>query len=59
MINVLSFFALRSKLPGRRAEFAREVEWVGTRIFTPASRILLGLGFWLIYDLDWATRSGS
>jgi uncharacterized membrane protein len=53
MINVLSFFALRSKLPGRRAEFAREVEWVGTRIFTPASLILLGLGFWLLYELDW------
>lgn len=53
MLNVLSFFALRSRLPGRRAEFAREVAWVGTRIFTPASLILLGLGFWLIYDLNW------
>jgi uncharacterized membrane protein len=53
MINILSFFALRSALPGRRAEFAKEVEWVGTRIFTPASLILLGLGFWMVYDLNW------
>jgi uncharacterized membrane protein len=53
MINILSFFALRSQLPGRRAEFAREVEWVGMRVFTPLSLVLLGLGFWLIYELDW------
>jgi uncharacterized membrane protein len=53
MLNVLSFFALRSRLPGRKAEFAREAEWVGTRIFTPTSLIVLGLGFWMVYDLDW------
>ena len=53
VLQVLAFFALRSKLPGRRAEFAREVEWVGTRIFLPTSLALLGLGFWLIHEGGW------
>jgi len=53
MLNLLALFALRSPLPGRKAEFAREAAWVGTRVFTPASLVLLALGFWMIYDLDW------
>jgi uncharacterized membrane protein len=53
LLNLLAVFALRSLLPGRKAEFAREAAWAGTRIFTPASFALLALGFWMIYDLDW------
>ena len=53
LLNILALFALRSPLPGRKAEFAREAAWVGTRIFTPASLALVALGFWMIYDLDW------
>jgi hypothetical protein len=52
ILNLLAVFALRSPLPGRKAEFAREAAWVGTRVFTPASLVLLGLGFWMVYDLD-------
>jgi uncharacterized membrane protein len=53
MINIFALFAVRSRLPGRGAEFAREAEWVGTRILTPVSLAVVGLGFWLIYELDW------
>ncbi|MDQ5821067.1 MAG: DUF2269 domain-containing protein [Actinomycetota bacterium] len=53
MLQVLAQFALRSKLPGRTAEFARETEWVGTRIFTPASILVLLIGIWLVYDGNW------
>ncbi|MGH2589743.1 MAG: DUF2269 family protein [Actinomycetota bacterium] len=34
----------------RLAAFAGEAEFVGTRIFTPASLILLGLGIWMVID---------
>jgi uncharacterized membrane protein len=53
MLQVLAQFALRSKLPGRAAEFARETEWVGTRVFTPASILVLLLGIWLVHDGHW------
>jgi uncharacterized membrane protein len=53
MLNLLALLALRSKLPGRRAEFAREAELVGMRLFAPTSLVLLGLGFWLIHEGHW------
>ena len=53
MLQVFAWFALRSKLPGRAAEFAREAEWVGTRVFTPASILLLLIGIWLVHDGHW------
>ena len=53
LLQILAQFALRSKLPGRAAEFARETEWVGTRVFTPASILVLLLGIWLVHDGHW------
>jgi uncharacterized membrane protein len=53
MLNILAVFALRSTLPGRRAEFAREADWFGKFFFPPIAIAVLGLGFWLIYELDW------
>lgn len=53
LLQVLAQFALRSKLPGRAAEFARETEWVGKRVFTPASILVLLLGIWLVHDGSW------
>lgn len=50
MISILAEFALRSKLPGRGAEFAREAALIGQRFFTPLSLLVLGLGFWLIHE---------
>jgi uncharacterized membrane protein len=52
-VQTPALFALRSELPGRKAEFAREAEAVGLRVFAPASLVLLGLGFWLIHEGSW------
>jgi uncharacterized membrane protein len=56
LLQVLAQLALRSTLPGRAAEFARETEWVGKRIFTPASILVLILGIWLVHDGHWGFR---
>lgn len=53
MISILAELALRSELPGRQAEFAREVALVGQRFFTPVSLVVLGLGFWLVSRGGW------
>jgi uncharacterized membrane protein len=53
MLNILAWFALRSKLPGRRAEFAREAEKVGMRLFAPAGLLLVIMGFVLVEKGNW------
>jgi uncharacterized membrane protein len=53
VLQVLALFAVRSKLAGRRAEFAREAEWVGMKIFLPSSLLLVALGFYLVHDGHW------
>jgi len=53
MLQVLALFALRSRLPGRKAEFAGEAEKVGMRIFAPAGLILLVMGFILVHQGHW------
>ena len=53
VVQVLALFALRSKLPGRKAEFAREAEWVGMKIFLPSTLVLIALGFYLVHDGHW------
>jgi uncharacterized membrane protein len=53
VLQVLAIFALRSKLPARKAEFAREAEWVGMKIFLPSSLLLVALGFYLVHDGHW------
>jgi uncharacterized membrane protein len=52
-LNVLAFFALRSPLPGRKAEFAHEAEKVGMRLFLPAGVILVVMGFILVRQGQW------
>lgn len=52
-LNVLAFFALRSRLPGRKAEFAHEAEKVGMRLFLPAGVILVVMGFVLVHQGQW------
>jgi hypothetical protein len=49
-MQALAFLALRSPLPGRKAESAGEAEIVGLRLFMPASLVLLALGFCLVYE---------
>jgi uncharacterized membrane protein len=52
-VQIMALLALRSALPGRKAEFAGEAELFGIRVFMPASLVLLGLGFYLVYKGDW------
>ena len=53
MLNILAALAMRSKLPGRRAEFAQEAEKVGMRLFAPAGLLLVIMGFVLVEKGDW------
>jgi uncharacterized membrane protein len=39
------------------AAFAKNVEWIGNRIFVPASLALLVLGFLMIHDGNWSYSS--
>ena len=57
ILQVLAEFALRSPLAGRAAEFAREAEWVGMRIFLPSSIVVLLVGLWLVHDGGWGFGS--
>ncbi len=52
-VQLMALLALRSPLPGRKAEFAGEAELFGMRVFMPTSLVLLGLGFFLVYKGDW------
>jgi uncharacterized membrane protein len=53
MLNILAELALRSPLPGRKAEFARHAERVGLRLFAPTGLILVIVGFVLVHQGDW------
>lgn len=46
--------AMRSSDPGRLAGFAKDAEWVGMRVFMPASIVVLGAGFGLVAKGDWS-----
>jgi uncharacterized membrane protein len=52
-IQVFAFLILRATEPGEMAAFAKRLEWIGMRIFTPASLSLLALGFLLLYKAHW------
>jgi uncharacterized membrane protein len=52
-VQVLALLAMRSPLPGRKAEFAKEAEKVGMRVFAPASLILVVMGFILVQKGHW------
>ena len=54
--TVIQFFALRalwSGDPRRLATFARDVDWVGTRVFIPSSLVVVVVGFVLVWDGPW------
>jgi uncharacterized membrane protein len=52
-LNILAVLALRSPLPGRKAEFARDAEKVGLRLFAPMGLILVIVGFVLVHKGHW------
>lgn len=52
---MIQFFALRALRAGdaaRTAAFARDVEWIGFRVFTPASALVLLAGILMVLDSD-------
>ena len=49
----IQWFALRTMAArdgARMAAFARDTEWVGTRIFIPSALLVVALGFVLVWD---------
>lgn len=53
MVQITAELAFRSSLPGRAAAFAKETSWIGQFVFTPASLVVVGLGFWLVANGHW------
>lgn len=52
--QVISLLATRSGDASRRAALATEVEWLGTRVFTPASGVLFLFGIFLVIEGNWS-----
>jgi uncharacterized membrane protein len=52
MIQVLAIRATRANEGPRLATLTSEIEWIGTRIFVPASLILVIFGFLMIQEGD-------
>lgn len=52
-VQLFALRILRAKDPARLAGFAKDVEWIGMRVFTPASLLLVIFGFLLVEKADW------
>ena len=52
-LNVLAILTQRENDPLRMVHFAKQAEFVGTRIFTPMSLVVLGFGFGLVENGQW------
>jgi hypothetical protein len=53
LTQVYAVRAMRSGEPPAIIRFTREAEFVGTRVFLPASLILVASGFWLVSEGNW------
>jgi uncharacterized membrane protein len=53
MLTLLAELTRRANEPGAMARFARQVDWISTRIFIPSAVIVFGLGFWLVHKGLW------
>jgi uncharacterized membrane protein len=52
----IQLLAIRASRPSGRLQLgslASEIEWVGTRVFIPASLILVIMGFLLVHEDNW------
>jgi uncharacterized membrane protein len=56
MIQAFALRIIASKKPERMAAFARDVEFIGLRLFSPSSLVLLLTGVGLILNGDWKWR---
>jgi uncharacterized membrane protein len=52
MIQVFALRIMKATDPMRMAEFGRDVEWVSTRVFIPASALAVVSGVWMVIDSD-------
>ncbi len=57
LLQIMARGALASRLPGRRAEFAAEMENLGKKLFTPCSILVLLVGIYLVMEGDWGFGS--
>ena len=51
--QILATRLSRAKEPVRLAAFAKDIEFVGTRVFTPASVLVLAAGIWMVAISGW------
>ena len=52
-LQVLALRATGAKEPARMAAFSADAEWIGLRVFMPASILLVTFGIWAAIDGDW------
>jgi uncharacterized membrane protein len=53
-LQALAFVVLRSKDPREMASFSRNAGFVGERLFTPASLVLVVFGAWAVHEGGWS-----
>jgi uncharacterized membrane protein len=46
--------AVSSRDPQRMASFGQSAEWMGTRVFMPASLVVLAFGVWAVFEGSWS-----
>jgi uncharacterized membrane protein len=49
-LQALAIRIVREHDPAKMAAFAGQAEWIGFRVFAPASGLLLILGIWMVID---------
>lgn len=52
-LNILAIRTRRSNDPDRLVALGRDAEWLGMRVFMPASILLLIVGIWAASEGDW------
>ena len=52
-IQALALRATRAKEPARMAAFSVDAEWIGLRVFMPASIVLVIVGIWAAIEGEW------
>lgn len=57
-MQVLAIRAQRSSEPGAMARMAGDAEFIGMRVFMPASIILLIVGIWAVIEGPWEFEQG-
>ena len=53
MITVLAWRAQRAKDYGQLLQIGKQAEWLSTRVFVPASLVVLAMGIVLMHKGDW------